>query len=358
MGAVTSKSPLERRNTVARRSQRRTLHNLKPKIDGVLKEIKKFKGVTEDTNYVALKNEIEYLKNDLTRRGKDLQPQVRTIYENIYKKISEAEDALQNKLEENRTKLEKKENKQKENGGTAQSVVDHYDVKSDITSNVDDSETVVQIHTEQQEEQALENSEDRRKTVELKFVKVVPEEDSPKPSKEVRIVSPVEKRKSILKAGGVPVMPGAMMNELAAQSSRINRQYHAGADETPAPVTVQDVLYRINSIVESLRQLELEINDFVGRKHGKQYNRLRDGLNRYLIELNNLNPSDEYALDQVRICRNYVGSCLTFLDERSTDDARSDSVGDDEVFENNNLPPMSKIEENFRMQKLLKNTAV
>lgn len=354
MGAATSKSPLERRNTVARRSQRRTLHNLKPKIDTVLKHIKKFKGITEDANYMALRNEIEYLKNDLTRRGKDLQPQVRNLYENIYKNVSEAEDALQTKLEENRAKHEKKESKQKENGEA--SIVDHFEIKSDITSNIDDNETVVDVHTEQKEGEDLENSQDKRKTVELKFVKVIPEEDTPKATKEVRIISPAETRKSILKVG-VPVMPGAVMNEFAAQTSRINRQYHV--TDSAAPRTVQDVLSRINTIVEELRDIETEINDFVGRKHGKQYNRMRDNLNRYLIELNTLNPADEFAVEQIKICRNYVGSCLTFLDERSTDDMRNESFnGEDDVFENNNLPPMSEIEKNFRMQKLLKNTAV
>lgn len=356
MGAATSKSPLERRNTVARRSQRRTLHNLKPKIDSVLKEIKKFKGVTEDTNYIALKNEIEYLKNDLTRRGKDLQPQVRNLYENIYKKICEAEEAIQNKLEENRAKQEKKENKQKDNGEAAHSVVDHYDIRSDVTSNVDENETVVEIHAEQ-EEAKLENSDDKRKTVELKFVKVIPEEDSPKATKEVQFASPAEKRKSILKHG-IPVMPGAVMNEFAAHSSRLTRQYHV--DDAPPPTSVQDVLSRINTIVESLRQIELEINEFVGKKHGKQFNKIRDDLNKYLIELNNINPSDEYAADQVKICRNYVSSCLTFLDERATDNIRPESfTSDDEVFNNNNnMPSINKVEQNFRMQQLLKNTPV
>jgi len=112
MGVTNSKSPLERRNTVARRSQRRTLHNLKSKVDNLHKDIKKFKGITEDTNYVKLKNEIEYFKNDLSRRKKDLQPQVRALYETVYKRLSEADEALINKLQENREKQEKKDAKE------------------------------------------------------------------------------------------------------------------------------------------------------------------------------------------------------------------------------------------------------
>lgn len=173
MGSVGSKSPLERRNTVARRSQRRTLHNLKPKVDQLHKNIKRFKGTTEDANYVALKNEIEYFKNDLTRRAKDLQPQVRNVYETIYKRISEAEEALQNKLQENKDKQDKKDSKQKDNGEVDQSVADTAEVMSDITSNIEDNETVAQVHAENAEAHQLENSEDKRKTVEIKLVKVI-----------------------------------------------------------------------------------------------------------------------------------------------------------------------------------------
>lgn len=173
MGSVSSKSPLERRNTVARRSQRRTLYNLKPKIDRLNKEIKKFKGITEDINYVSIKNEIEYYKNDLARKGKDLQPQVRAVYEDIYKRINEAEAALQSKLEENREKQEKKDAKQKENGGAAQSEINSGEVLSEVNANLEDAETLVQVHTDQ------ENSDTQRQTVEINLIKVVSDEGKP-----------------------------------------------------------------------------------------------------------------------------------------------------------------------------------
>ncbi|CAG9773753.1 unnamed protein product [Ceutorhynchus assimilis] len=350
MGSVGSKSPLERRNTVARRSQRRTLHNLKPKVEQLHKDIKKFKGATEDVNWVSLRNEIEFFKNDLTRRAKDLQPQVRNLYENVYKRVCEAEEALQTKLEENREKLTNKQQKG-DNNEVAQSIIsqNQSETFSEITSNnTADNETIVDVHAE--------NENDNKKNMEIQLEHL---EGSPKHTKEVRIISPEQKRKSILKVG-VPVMPVAMMNELAAQTTRINRQY----DRTDSPVparTVQEVVERINEIVESLRQIELEINEFVGKKNGKQYLRFRDSLNKYLIELNGLSPVDDYALDQIKICRSYIGSCLSFLDERATSEARPESfTSDDEVFNNNNVvtPQMVKVEENFRMHRLLKNTAV
>lgn len=164
MGVANSKSPLERRNTVARRSQRRTLHNLKSKVDNLHKDIKKFKGITEDTNYVKLKNEIEYFKNDLSRRKKDLQPQVRALYETVYKRLSEADEALINKLQENREKQEKKDAKE-----IVSSVGDDISEAQDPPQSEMDNETVVDVHHQ-------ETEENQRKTVEINLVKVIPED--------------------------------------------------------------------------------------------------------------------------------------------------------------------------------------
>ncbi|XP_050299629.1 uncharacterized protein LOC126738368 [Anthonomus grandis grandis] len=352
MGTVGSKSPLERRNTVARRSQRRTLHNLKPKVETLHKNIKKFKGTSEDVNYVALQNEIEYFKNDLVRRAKDLQPQVRNLYENVYKRTCEAEEALKNKLAENKEKQEKKDSKQKDDGAT--SIVSNSEVLSDVNNEID---TVVDVHTEgnqeaQEEEPPAENNH-FKKVVELNIIKFASEEDVSKSPKEVRVISPMEKRKSILKVG-VPVMPNVIMNELAAQTNRIAHQQIA-----PQQKTLQDVLDRINVIVECLRQIELEINEFIGKKGGKQYNKIKDGLNKYLAEVTGLSPVDDYVIDQINVCKNYISSCLSFLEERATGDVRPESfTSDDEVFHNNHEPAMVRVEENFRMQRLLKNTAV
>ncbi|XP_060522465.1 uncharacterized protein LOC132699646 [Cylas formicarius] len=346
MGGVSSKSPLERRNTVARRSQRRTIHNMKPKIDNVYKDIKKFKGAARDANYIALHNEIEYLKNELTRRGQDLQPQVRNLYENVYKRICEAQEALEQKLQENTEKIEKKQKGKEENA--------HLETVPEENSSEIQQD---QPDAAEAEEERLENSQEKRKTVELKFVKVVPDEDVPNAPKPANVRSPEEKRKSILKVG-VPVMPGAMLKELTAHTNRITKFYD---DTVAAELTPQQIMIKINEIVEDLQQIELEISQFVGKKHGKQYNKIRNALNKYLVEVNRLESTDEYASEQQKICRNYVSSCMSFLEERATDSGFIE--GDDDVFSSNNnltanVKDLSAVEANFKLQSLLKNTQV
>ncbi|XP_066249213.1 repetitive organellar protein-like [Euwallacea similis] len=362
MGLTSSKSPLERRNTVARRSQRRTLHNLKSKVENFHKEIKKFKGVSEDTNYVNLKREIEFFKNDLNRRGKDLQPQIRNLYETVYKKVRELEEALQEKVQENREKLEKKDAKERENGVASPSVVNGFsEVQGSALEDeesFESSETVVEVHAE-------DEAESKRKTVEINLLKIINEDEAKSP-KEVRIVSPAEKRKSILKVG-VPVMPGAVMNEFNTHTNKITLQSTTKSVPTSpvSPRTVQDVIKRIADMIESIRQIEQQISEFVGKKDGKQYDQIKDTLKKYLAELNTLSPVDDNALGQLAECRTYIGSCLSFLDEKavqrpqSRDNRPESFTSDDEVFDNNNVPPaLKKVEENFKLQRMLKNTSV
>ncbi|XP_066139832.1 myosin-11-like [Euwallacea fornicatus] len=356
MGLTSSKSPLERRNTIARRSQRRTLHNLKSKVENFHKEIKKFKGVTEDTNYVNLKREIESFKNDLSRRGKDLQPQIRNLYETVYKKVREVEEALQDKLQENREKLGKKEAKERENGVVSPSTVDDFsEVQGSALEDgqsFESNETVVEVHAE-------DETETKRKTVEINLLKIINEDEAKSP-KEVRIVSPAEKRKSILKVG-VPVMPGAVMNEFNLHTNKITLQPTNSSTPTSpiAPRTVQEVTNRIADMIESIRQIEHEISEFVGKKDGRQYRQIKDTLIKYLGELNTLSPVDDYALDQLIVCRTYISSCISFLDEKAVSDRPESFTSDDEVFDNNNVPPaLKEVEKNFKLQRILKNTAV
>lgn len=148
-------------------------------------------------------------------------------------------------------------------------------------------------------------------------------------------------------------MPGAIMNEMSAQSLRANKQSYA------SPKSADAIFARIKDMVANLRDVELEISAFVGSKNGKQYNKIRETLNVYLVELNGMTHADQDVIDQIKICRNYIVSCLNFLDEKATNAARPESfTSDDEVFENNNVQPVSKVEANLKMQRLLKNTAV
>lgn len=150
------------------------------------------------------------------------------------------------------------------------------------------------------------------------------------------------------------------MSEFASHTNKFNG---IATPSSPVPPrTVQEVTARINTIIDQLRQVEQDISDFVGQKNGKQYNKIRDLLNQYLVELSTISPVDDVALEQLVVCRNYIGSCLSFLDEKASAGSvvsRESFTSDDEVFDNNNVTPaLAKVEENFRLQKLLKNTAV
>jgi hypothetical protein len=104
MGVVGSKSPLERRNTVLRRSQRKSVHGIKSKAEKIAKDIKKFKGTEENVAYVELKAKIENAERDLRVHTKNLQPQIRHVHNETLKKLQECHTLLEDKLRENQEK--------------------------------------------------------------------------------------------------------------------------------------------------------------------------------------------------------------------------------------------------------------
>ncbi|KAJ8957392.1 hypothetical protein NQ318_004872 [Aromia moschata] len=302
MGAISSKSPLERRNTVARRSQRRTIHALKAKVDKAFQNIKRFKGVDEeDAAYKALQ----------------LQPQLRNIHDTTLNRIEESFKVLEEKLRENQEKARKKEQEIQEK---AEKKKEKNKKEDDVASEDNDVE-VKEIAEDHKEAEDLEKSTEKRKTVELKFVQIVPDEVTEADVHSERnnnlAKSPEETRKSILKMG-VPVLPGAVMKEISFRSS------------SPLKSTAESdsglVLESINRIIENLQAIEYQIADFVGKKNGTQYNRIKDKLDQYVGQLDLFKTTDEYALEQIKICKNYAGSCSNFLDEKATDDSMQDDV--------------------------------
>ncbi|KAJ8972020.1 hypothetical protein NQ314_000402 [Rhamnusium bicolor] len=352
MGGVSSKSPLERRNTVARRSQRRSIHSIKAKVDKVFPDIKKFKGVEEDVNYNSLHAEIEHIKNELLRKAKDLQPQLKNIYDDTLIRIEEAFKALEDKLKENQEKALRKE---KENQEKSEKKKDKKKKEENNIGSENNDVEVQEIQDEPNKEvEDLVQTTDKRKTVELKFVQVIPDEkvteaDIHNENNNRIIKSPEEKRKSILKVG-IPVMTGAMMNEISAKSVSISRQYD---NETYSESDSETIIAKVNDIIEHLQAIEYQIADFVGKKHGTQYSRIRDQLNHYLIALNRFNTSDDYTVEQIKICKNYVGSCLNFLDEKAIEEEKFH----DDVF----LPPNSNlgpIDARMKLDRLSKTTAI
>lgn len=364
MGISASKSPLERRNTVARRSQRRTIHNIKSKVDQVYQDIKKFKGTEEDDNFNSLLTEIDHLKIELMRKVKDLQPQVRNIYEVTLKKLNNCEGDLRTRLLDNQEKAKKKEEaeqekarkKEEKNRDKNQQNAEH---STEIPVIKEDEPEIEEVEGEYAEIEAntLSASTEKRKTLEVKFVQIIPPgEDDEQPESQVgssRIVSPEEKRKSILKVG-IPVMPGVLMNEISSKSKKISEHYnHQNAVET----SDEDLVTRVNDIVNNLQAMECQIADFVGRKNGTQYYRIRDQLNEYLIELNQMNSNDEFTIDQVKLCKSYVGSNMSFLEEKAVSNRRNDST-EDVFFPDNNNAPLSPVEAQKKLQKLTKTTAI
>lgn len=354
MGIGVSKSPLERRNTVARRSQRRTIHNIKSKVDRVAQDIKKFKGIEEDVNYESLMSELDHLKVELLRKSKDLQPQVTNIYQVTLSKIEESVQTLNNKLLENQDKFRKKGNSEQDKA--RQKHEKNKEKEPDDTENIQNDNDII-ITEEENEAHEIAASTERRKTLEVKFVKIVPPDEDVQPPENQgvtsKMVSPEDKRKSILKVG-VPVMPGAMMNEISSKSKKISSHYnHTESTER----SDEDILLRVNEMISNLQAIECQIADFVGRKNGTQYHRIRDQLNEYLIELNRINIVDEYINEQVKLCKNYVGSNMNFLDEKAINDKRYDS--NDDVFQSeDNKVPLSPIEVETKLQKLTKTTAI
>lgn len=269
MGLNLTKSPLERRNTVLRRSQRKSIHGTKSKADKIIKDIKKFKGIEEDANYLEIKAKIEAAERDLKIQEKNLQPQVRHIYDETLKKTQNCYQFLEDKLKENQGKAEEK-NEEAE---------DKKDEESD----------------EVFEPQSP-------KSVDLRIVQVESIEASPQ----------VNKRASVMKIG-VPVMPGTILESL-------NR----------------DSQVKIPKIREELEKLEYEISQFVGKRNGRYYDRIKRQLERNEADLKGISVSDDEIAEQVKQCHSYVMSCLSFLDEKAVDDG-----DDDDYDEVENVRPVT-----------------
>ncbi|CAH1116009.1 unnamed protein product [Phaedon cochleariae] len=366
MGLTTSKSPLERRNTVIKRSQRKSIHTIKSKIDKLFTDIKKFRGTEEDDKYKVLVTEIGRLNYELNSKIRDLQPQVRNIHQVTVARLDEAVQALQAKVLENRQKqqekMKKNHNQDEEdlNENTSKSVNEEIEV------NEETEEGGNQASPEQtNESQVLENSTDKRKTLELKFVQVIPE-NSIEAEVHNEQMSPNfkrndEKRKSILKMG-VPVMPGAMLEEITKKTNQMSVHYDTTVPvpvpvPAPAPVPVEDsdaLLAKLGDTVENLQKIEYQIADFVGKKHGTQYNRIKDKLVGYMHEVTQIRSKDDFVVDQVQLCTNYLESCLRFLDDKAVENNK-DQLQDD-VFlpeQNNNT-----FDAQTKLQKLMKTTAI
>ncbi|KAG5885225.1 hypothetical protein JTB14_002653 [Gonioctena quinquepunctata] len=371
MGLSTSKSPLERRNTVLKRSQRRTIHMLTNRIERTIQNIKKFRGTDVDEDYRLLKQEIGQINNELLKKTRDLQPQVRNVHQITCSKIQEAFDALEEKVKENIEKNRKKEEeaqekqKQKEEK-SKKNKEKQYDESDEVSQIMEDG-----VHEQHIESEKLAHSTEKRQTVELKFIKVEAEDETEvdvhSKNSTPLVKSPEEKRKSILKMG-VPVMPGAMLSEMTKKLQIASPQEEPNITNG----NFQNILGRISDVIEELEAIEYQIADFVGKRNGTQYNRIKDKLGSFHNKVSRLHSNDDYTSDQIKVCKNYIMSCLNFLDEKAVDEkgvvegqklVENDTVVEkynNDVFlpESNNNDVLSPLEVNMKLQKLTKTTAI
>lgn len=301
MGGNNSKSPFERRNSVERRTQRRSLADLKSKFQKLQKELKAFKGIPDDDQYNHIKTNLLSLKRETARKATTVQPKLRESYNEMGKHISEALQYLDSKAAANRDKTTNRKSTEQ-----AASKEDTPDGSSAV---------------QRQSSQTSRANSEIRQTVELKLVQVTPQMDRQSilstSTVNSAVKSPEDKRKSILKMG-VPVMPLAVMER---QSARVSIVTAKNEEQSPNAT--------IEAIRKDVEDIELQISQFIGIKNGTHYNRLKERLFGYLDRLATVSVKDDDLLDRKEKCVNYVKSCLNFLDERATD---GDVNGEDEVF--------------------------
>ncbi|VEN47275.1 unnamed protein product [Callosobruchus maculatus] len=413
MGVPQSKSPVERRNTMVRRSQRKSIYTVRAKLDRIYLDIKKFRGIEEDEEYEMILEQLDRLRYELSRKVKELQPQVRNFYQITMKRIDEAEEALEDQLEDNREfhkelkdrkgkvrqppasrarrsrsrtlddsedddddyndsreeerhherndeKTESKEEKEKRKAKIPsltgfkrrffKKKGDSDDEKAQSTTN--GKETDSDTEDTRKESFISQSSPELNKTVEMKLVKILTPSTSEIDvhASPEQIRSPEEKRKSILKVG-IPVMPENMVNEITKKSQRLSVHYKEEKEREAESALAS----KVSKIIKQLETTEYDIAGFVGKKNGKRYNRIKDKLKATLAELNQYQANEETTKDNIARAKTYVGSCLAFLDEKA---AENQEESDNDVFlpgsnagSRQMSPVMSPAQDFFRYSK-------
>lgn len=283
MGGSSSKSPFDRRNSVERRTQRRALTSIKVRLQKIEKDLKKFNGSQHDEEYQHLSSSLTALKKELVKKSANLQQKNKDSYNEIAERLTEAFQLLKDK-------------------SSVSPTTKHY-----VRPFSDPG-----VSIERQDSDATNNSEIRH-TVDLTVVQLTPQPERPD-SQASNVRSPEDKRKSILKMG-VPVMPGAMV-EADVQKKSVRHV------EPPKPESDSQV---IEGIKKQIEELELEIANFIGKKNGTHYNRLKEKLYKNLEKLTDISVKDDVLVEQKDLCVQYVKSCLNFLDEKAdSNDGRDD----------------------------------
>lgn len=338
MGLVNSKSGLERRSAALRRSQRKTITESQSKIQKIRNDIKKLKSVEEDKKYCDIKNRIELLRRELNKSGSSLAADLKLRYKDVTNTLKQLDESLVAKLKSNREEIEEKrklaEEKKKADEEKKKIEDEKKKTEEETTPTVDEpSETVAEpsgaVFVEDLQAKKEDDAVERRKsTVSVKFVQFA-EEPTVRRSVAVDEQQELPQSPRVLKMGGVAVMPGSMQ-EITNRSNRISEQYKTEQAKKLNDSQIEKIIF---DYIERLKLIEEEISEFIGQKNGKHYNRFKDELNKLLASLTQLEPHDEHIKENLKLCKSFVGSCLSFLEEKALPEDSSES---DEVFVNNN----------------------
>nr|CAI5844459.1 unnamed protein product [Callosobruchus analis] len=389
MGVPQSKSPIERRNTMVRRSQRKSIYTVRAKLDRIYLDIRKFRGIEEDEEYELILEQLDRLRYELSRKVKELQPQVRNFYQITMRRIDEAEEALEDQLEDNREfhkglkdrrgklkqspasrarrsrsrtlddsedddddddngnkeeerndgKVERESEEEKEKRKAKipsltgfkrrffKKKGDSDDEKAQNTTNGKDTDS--DNEDTRKESFISQSSPELNKPVEMKLVKILTpstsEIDIHASSGSPEQLRSPEEKRKSILKVGIPVMPENMVNEITKKSQRLSVHYKEEKEREAENALAS----KVNKIIKQLETTEYDIAGFVGKKNGKRYNRIKDKLKATLAELNQYRTNEETTKENIDRAKTYVGSCLAFLDEKA---AENQEESDNDVF--------------------------
>ncbi|XP_044759738.1 uncharacterized protein LOC123317328 [Coccinella septempunctata] len=314
MGSSMSSSVGDRRANALRRSQRKSLTGACSNIDKVLKALKTYKGTEDSEEYKNMKIRIIQIEKNLQNKLTEPQQQFRTLHDITQQKIKTAFETLENKTAENTR---------------SRGIVLNGNGMKPPSPNT--RKTIEELRTQEQSDKPTAQSptnENKRNSLLLRMSKfTLPKRESKSSTSECEVQevtvevhkSPEATRKSIMKYG-VPVLPSPPHNSPPKLVS-FNTPDH-----------FEDTLLRherrLKIIKQDIANLEIRISEFIGKKDGKHYNNLKLSLEQLGQELEGMH--EEELLDQVDMCKNYVKSCLNFLESKALDEEDVD----DEIFTN------------------------
>ncbi|XP_019875107.2 uncharacterized protein LOC109603088 isoform X1 [Aethina tumida] len=299
MGNTTSKNNLDRRNTVLRRSQTKKNQDILKKLEKLQNDITKFKGTESDESYERLKLRLDNIRKEHQKLGQQIRPELKRNFKAEEEKLKSTEEYLVNKLQSNKEK---------------------HEAKSKKTENKTEDEAQSQVNSilseeHKDEEQELEQTTDKRKTVELTSVRVEPIEPT---NEEPTSPTIQEKRKSIFKMG-IPVMnltPELLKKQLEKRKSKVSFSDNSLENKN------SNIEEQLDNIIEKMRNIELNINKFEDRKGSLAYNRVLEDLMICQTDLKQLEINPDVNT-KWRDAMRYFDSLRSFLDERAVENVRN-----------------------------------